>query len=211
MKIPRLLLSAWLAWAPLAAVETPVNDLIAVNKDGFSKRITWSANFTNELDGAEPIIPCLMRVQNLTGGDPFCWSPALLVYRLNKGDQLLLRLVAYPEGTKEHRREYDYLANNMGMHGQKIMRLDLTGSTDPMKGRVRMWVDNHPVTWSKLQIRDLQDPTQNLERDRSTALISGDAATLYTAVARWAARGDTDKTGYSYTLTSITEISGVDP
>lgn len=196
---------------PTPAANTPVSDLIAINTDHFGRRLSWTGSFKAEPEGAKPTIPCLMRVQNMAADDPFLWSSALLIYRIDRGNGLLLRIVEFIHGEKDHRREYDYLSTPAALQGSKNFVLEFFASTDLARGQVRMWVDDLPVTWSKLTIHDIANPHLTQEKTISTTLISGDVPTLFSAKARWIARGDSDSPVYTYTLTSNIEIPAISP
>jgi hypothetical protein len=196
---------------PTLPANIPVSDLIAINADHFGRRISWVGQFKDESEGAKPTIPCLMRVQNMAADDPFLWSSAILIYRVDRGKGLLLRIVEFIGGERDRRREYDFQSTSTGLYGSKTFVLEFIASTDLARGRVRMLVDDLPVIWSKLSINDIANPHLNQKKTISTTLISGEVPTLFSDKGRWIARGDSDSSVYTYTLTGNIEIPAIDP
>lgn len=170
--------------------------------DRFTKSIRWVNSFDPAPGTAEPVY-CLMRIQHRMTGDPLDWAPAVMVYRMSPHEPLLLR-ICQPEGSSlEQRTEYNYTAEHPLSGNRHRFTLEITGSLVKEEGKLRLLVNNKPVSWKRLTV--VSHPSKQVvsERHDIGTVITGDAPTLFPGAGRWIANGDPSQGSFTYELLEI--------
>lgn len=201
---PSLFIHVLLATAALCPGAEPVSSELS-RTDSFAKAIKWENAFDPAAATAEPV-RCLMRIQHRMNGDPLDWVPAVMVYRLSPRDPLLLR-ISQPGGTSnDERTEYDYTSTKPISGGKHTFTLEITASLSKDQGRLRLLMDDVPITWKELKVTSFPSKQVVLEKKMTGNVIAGDTPTLFSAPGRWIANGDPSDGLFSYQLLAISPL-----